>query len=57
MSISISSPFNTNVRTLFADIQDARSAQSRTAFSAQQADIVDLSKLQQVDESFFSKGV
>lgn len=54
MSISIASPFNkTYVRPLFADIQDARSAQSRSAFSGQQVDKIDFRKLSEVDESFF----
>lgn len=55
MSISVASSFDTNIRPQFADIQDIRRVQSRTAFSAQQVDTVDLSKLQQVDESFFQK--
>lgn len=55
MSISISNLINSNAYSQFVDIQDARRAQSRTAFSTLQADRVDLSKLQQVDESFFQK--
>lgn len=55
MSISISSSFDINISSQFADIQDIRRAHSRSTMTAKQADMADLNQMQLVDESFFQK--